>query len=109
MQLQDENETIRLEGTKVAQVRAPMPASRRAKQFSMFPEQLFLLFCNICIDHISKKYQFDQINVSILPEFETERKYLPIFIGAKDCLSVIGPNSLYKTAKNIKTARVHIP
>ena len=36
MQLQDENETIRLEGTKVAQVRAPMPASRRAKQFSMF-------------------------------------------------------------------------
>ena len=30
------NETIRLEVIKVAQVRAPMPASRRAKQFSMF-------------------------------------------------------------------------
>ena len=30
------NEIIRLEVIKVAQVRAPMPASRRAKQFSMF-------------------------------------------------------------------------
>ena len=30
------NEIIRLEVIKVAQVRAPMPASRRAKQFAMF-------------------------------------------------------------------------